>query len=118
MPDLITPPEPIDIDTVIGIIELPPSIFIMGNGGESQRLDYPLVVCVGDVRLIDIERQGIFFMGFVRYTDIFGNRYISGFCFLFSHEDNRFVLAGGSAYNYRRREDGSTQHAPDQPTPT
>ena len=43
-------------------------------------------------------------MGFVKYRDIFNNRYISGFSFIYHLESDRFILAGGSEYNYRRRE--------------
>jgi hypothetical protein len=48
MPDLITPPSPIEFTAVPAgeVIELPPGIFVMGNGGESQPLDYPLMVRV------------------------------------------------------------------------
>jgi len=48
--------------------------------------------------------KNIFFLGFVHYTDIFDNSYVCGFCFLFHKESNRWVLAGGTKYNYRHKE--------------
>jgi hypothetical protein len=46
----------------------------------------------------------IFFIGFVRYADVFGALYVSGFCFVFDHIGRRFVRTGGEEYNYTRVE--------------
>jgi hypothetical protein len=47
-----------------------------------------------------------FFIGFVRYSDIFKNRFVLGFCFVFERDGSRWVLAGGDEYNYCREESG------------
>jgi hypothetical protein len=46
-----------------------------------------------------------FFLGTVRYGDIFGNMYTMGFCFMFDDIGNRFIEAGGPdhSYCYKRR---------------
>jgi hypothetical protein len=41
----------------------------------------------------------------VRYEDIFGERYITGFCHLFDGLHNRFVRSGDKRYNYFRKDD-------------
>jgi hypothetical protein len=58
----------------------------------------------------------IFFMGFVRYSDIFKNRFVLGFCFMFDRVGNRWILAGGDGYNYCRKEAGG--NVPDWYQPT
>ena len=37
------------------------------------------------------EENRVFFIGYVRYQDIFGNIYVNGFCFVFDTLVNRFV---------------------------
>jgi hypothetical protein len=46
----------------------------------------------------------LFFLGWIRYADIFGNRYITGFCSQLDPLANRFVLIGDEKYNYVRQE--------------
>jgi hypothetical protein len=46
----------------------------------------------------------LFFTGYVRYGDFFGGVYLSGFCFVFEPNSERFVRIGGDAYNYNRTE--------------
>jgi hypothetical protein len=43
------------------------------------------------------------FMGFVRYNDVFDNEYIRGFCLAYSPMTNSFYPVGGDGYNYRRK---------------
>jgi hypothetical protein len=51
-------------------------------------------------------KSSIFFLGFVRYRDIFRNRFVLGFCFEFDRQGSRWILTGGNEYNYCRRESG------------
>jgi hypothetical protein len=51
-------------------------------------------------------RQGnnmLFFVGQSRYIDLFGNEFISGFCFAYAAARDEWYGFGGAAYNYRRR---------------
>lgn len=41
--------------------------------------------------------------GQVRYADVFGNQYLSGFCYAFNSYFNRFHAIGGANQNYRRK---------------
>jgi hypothetical protein len=120
-PDLGTPPNPLNPGN-IEARELPPGVFVMSNGDsrEFQCLFNAQVLGEGNGRpqFADPMRRGVYFMGFVRYTDIFGNRYISGFCFIFHGAENRFALAGGRAYNYRHREDDAPAQDASDETPT
>ena len=51
-------------------------------------------------------KSSIFFLGFVRYEDIFRNRFVLGFCLDFERKSNRWVLSGDRDYNYCRKESG------------
>jgi hypothetical protein len=46
----------------------------------------------------------IFFAGYVRYSDLLGGVYVTGFCLRFDYLGRRFVRIGGDAYNYTRTE--------------
>ena len=46
----------------------------------------------------------LFFCGFVRFRDTFGNNYITGFQMVFSPIHNAWALRGGEEYNYARQE--------------
>ncbi len=83
---------------------LPPGTFIMPNGGRSEQRHRPLASLAAKWGNYDPLRNRLFWMGFVRYRDLFGNRYVSGFCNMFFFEENRYVLAGGDEFNYRRAE--------------
>jgi len=48
--------------------------------------------------------QRLYCIVYIRFRDIFGKRYITGFCGLFDPLQNRFILWGGDGYNYTRRE--------------
>jgi hypothetical protein len=49
--------------------------------------------------------QNAFFGGFLRYTDIFGEHYVFGFCFVFDVKENRWVLMGGKEHNSCKRDE-------------
>lgn len=46
----------------------------------------------------------LFALGYLRYGDIFGRRYIVGYCAVFDFVGQRFVLRGDERYNYHREE--------------
>jgi hypothetical protein len=53
-------------------------------------------------------KQSVWIVGFVRYADIFGNHYISGFGLVFDPIGGRFVRRGDEKYNYARKEETSS----------
>jgi hypothetical protein len=55
-----------------------------------------------DMRAAD--KYSIFFVGFLRYADIHGARYVTGFCFAYDWIGDRFVRRGDKQYNYTRKE--------------
>jgi hypothetical protein len=63
-----------------------------------------LLTAAGDAGPAALRQKHIFFLGFIRYADIFKNVYTLGFCFLFDTENNRWILAGGPEYNYCCKE--------------
>src|SRR5205823_7833959 len=75
--------------------KLPPGIFVLAEK-DSERWEHSTAASIMNKDYRRPDEQGLFWMRFVRYSDIFGNRYISGFCFYFYHPENRFFLAGGS----------------------
>ena len=44
-----------------------------------------------------------FVVGQARYADVFGNQYISGFCYFLNERSMTFQAMGGTAHNYRRK---------------
>lgn len=102
-------PEPID---VLSVEEnsLPEGIVVLPNGGDSA--EYQFNPMFAAFRGFDPAKEEMFFVGFVRYMDLLGNRYISGFCFVFFASQNIFVLVGGDPYNYRRRDDVAALNPP------
>jgi hypothetical protein len=52
----------------------------------------------------DWENNRVFFIGYIRYGDIFDGIYASGFCFVFDTYGKRFVRFGDDAYNYIKTE--------------
>lgn len=47
----------------------------------------------------------MYLIGFIRYTDIFHRKHITGFCAKFSIVENRFALIGGEQYNYTKDDE-------------
>jgi hypothetical protein len=54
------------------------------------------------------ERRVMFLFGFIRYKDVFGNKYIRGHAMRYLRRANRFVAQGGDTYNYERKENESS----------
>jgi hypothetical protein len=42
-------------------------------------------------------------VGQARYADVYGNQYISGFCYALNEHSMKFRAVGGSDHNYRRK---------------
>jgi hypothetical protein len=43
------------------------------------------------------------FYGYVKYVDVLGTHYVSGFCHLYDGLRNRFVRIGDDRYNYTKK---------------
>jgi len=86
---------------------LPYGVFVPPNG-ETEPFNFPIwAPMLGLAEPPDATRVIVpFFLGTVRYGDIFGNLYTMGFCFMFDDVGNRFIEAGGPEHSYCRKERG------------
>jgi hypothetical protein len=87
--------------------DLPYGVFAPPNGGQSH--DFPAIPMQAAFTQTGPPGQPFtthspFFLGFVRYSDIFGNRFILGFCFMFEGKSNAWIRIHGDEYNYCRKE--------------
>jgi hypothetical protein len=55
---------------------------------------------------VEVGKKLICLLGYLRYRDIFGSHYITGFCYVFDIVGMDFVLRGDDQYNYARQEAG------------
>ncbi len=91
---------------------------VAADGGESQ--DFPYGFNKG---MFDTYSKGTFspdthlfwFMGHVRYNDVFENEYVRGFCLAFSPMTGTFYPVGGEGYNYRKKTKSGGQSESGQP---
>jgi hypothetical protein len=86
--------------------QLPYGVITPPNGGQSH--DFP-AIAIGPFlqspgMLDQPPTHSPFFVGFVRYADIFRDRFILGFCFLFDFGSNAWIRVLGDEYNYCRKE--------------
>jgi hypothetical protein len=87
---------------------------VPADGGESR--DFPSNF---DPTLFDAFARGkynpdthiLWFVGFVRYNDVFENEYIRGFCLAYSPIADSFYPVGGDGYNYRQKAKSAGQQA-------
>jgi hypothetical protein len=87
--------------------ELPYGVIAPPNGGQSH--DFPAIAIGPFLQNPGAPGQpfsthSAFFLGFVRYSDIFRNRFILGFCFLFDIGSRTWIRILGDEYNYCRKE--------------
>jgi hypothetical protein len=87
-------PAPIDLDAVEEY-EIPEGVVVLPNGGDSKEYDFSAARYVFTPPF-DPDMKSLFFMGFIRYRDVFANKYRSGFCFVFERHQNNFILIGVS----------------------
>jgi hypothetical protein len=50
------------------------------------------------------QKWRMFFVGYIRYGDLLGGVYITGFCLMFDHLGSRFVRTGPDTHNCNRTE--------------
>jgi len=97
MPEPLPPDGPPDRTLPIGIA--------VAEGHPYKETENPRV-CYGAIWYEDNAPLNfqLFFMGRIRYADIFDRTYVAGFCFLYDSTWHRFVRIGDERYNYARRE--------------
>lgn len=96
---------------IIGGRELPTGTVSLNDDpyGETENMRFSFLE---DREEILSRKKTVWIVGFVRYEDIFGERYISGFCHALDLASERFVRRGGATYNYSRKEKPSEIPAP------
>ncbi len=57
----------------------------------------------------DIEDRELYFFGYVRYRDVFGNRYIRGHAMTYIRNYRAFHVRGGDSYNYDHKDEGASE---------
>jgi hypothetical protein len=56
-----------------------------------------------EIDAIRDQTADLFLIGRLRYDDIFGNRYLMGFCAVFDKESGGFLMKGDKRYNYKEK---------------
>ena len=69
---------------------------------ESTNLAQALIGTSNDIAK---DRVSVWVIGFVRYQDIFGQNYITGFAKVYDPIGDRFIARGDQQYNYAHQED-------------
>jgi len=116
-------PDPIDPKATADH-PLPPGIFAPKEGRtreyeiQGSEVLATIMNVVSRGRDTNFVLDRLFLIGFVRYADIFNNRYVTGFCYKFIRGENVFRLARRNGYNYRRREDDAAAQGASDETPT
>lgn len=55
------------------------------------------------IQIVGDTNAAAWLIGQVRYSDVFGNQFLSGFCFAINSVSLAFAAYGGAGYNYRRK---------------
>ena len=89
-----------------------PMGFIIGADSEAYQLSdrrYADRFSEAELRAFTMGTDDVFFLGFVRYRDIFNNKYQTGFCLKWTVPEGRlgsfpFLFEGEDGYNYTEKE--------------
>jgi hypothetical protein len=76
---------------------------IVGSGESSQSKPLPQIASFLPNDGKSHPGAVVIVCGQVRYADVFGNQYLSGFSYAFNSYFNRFHAVGGANHNYRRK---------------
>jgi hypothetical protein len=115
-----TPAEIIEVFSVLQFsMGIPPPIvppehplnpqagLIVTKNGESENFPCDLTENIFQIYMrgkeFNPDRHIVWFMGYVRYNDVFGNEYIRGFCLGYAPNDDSFYAMGRDGYNYRKK---------------
>lgn len=97
---------------------MPYGVIAAPNGGRTE--DFPYMA-IADLlaepgTLVALDHRNIFFLGYIKYADIFGSRFVLGFSFLFDRYGQRWILAGEGRYNYCQPDTGAQAPGRHQPS--
>jgi hypothetical protein len=82
----------------------PPGVFVGADKDSAPSTRYfERNLLKEDIAAVAKQRADLFLMGRLRYDDIFGNRYLMGFCAVFDKDSGGFLLKGGEHYNYTEK---------------
>jgi hypothetical protein len=103
LPDPIEPPQ--------GGTPYPFGLWV-GGGGQSLKSIRKFADYLDDTGQYHLRNAvndyDLFLFGFIKFTDIFDNRYTVGFCARFEGKEGRFFLDGGNQHNYEDKEPASS----------
>ena len=87
---MMNPGRPLPVASAVG----------QGQKPEFKYLDIILNMNRIAFSMINGPKVHIFFMGYIRYIDIFGQRHRMGFCVMYDDDTAKFSAIGGMEYNY------------------
>jgi len=91
---------------ITGGRELPMGIVITGDRVFTEGTLMNSVLTEPQKDAVANFRASVWIVGFVRYDDLLGGHYITGFTQVYDALGMRFVVRGDRAYNYARKEKG------------
>jgi hypothetical protein len=99
LPEPVDPTKTADVYFPVGSVIAP----------EKPGTDYYVSIFQGLMSVPDVyeviqDKRAIFFLGYVRYRDIFGIYHVTGFSSIFDRGTNEFIRIGGDKYNYTKTE--------------
>jgi hypothetical protein len=97
---------PID-PSVVGGRELPVGTIAVSEKPYIESENLMLCFLEESSDIVELKKS-VWIVGFVRYSDIFGDHYITGFTLVFDPIGRRFTQRGSEQYNYARKEDPKT----------
>ncbi len=103
--------NPIDSKTISGRA-LPAGIVVTQDKPFSENTTMNSVLTSRQKDAVANFRESVWLIGFVRYDDLLGGNYISGFAQVYDPVGMRFVIRGDETYNYARKEKADEIPAP------
>jgi len=103
-------PEPLDTSgALIGVNRFPPGVVVAANADHmfwENTIRMPLIYGKDWYGFAENtgDRDNLFLIGYIRYRDVFGTRYLRGYCAIFNVTGGDFVLIGNDRYNYEETE--------------
>ena len=96
-------PEPLVADPRAAR-ERPPGVVSVPDAPFCESVNLRQYISFEQLQMVGTREVNLFFIGYVRYLDIFGRRHVTGCCAIYDPIGQRFVLRGDERYNYARDE--------------